>query len=185
MPYAVELDFEEPGALAVRALMDKVAAAGLPTLIERAGYRASLPLAVFGQLDTMNMRLEMKRYAMNLKPFELQLTGVGLAGDQMTAGLTPVMSAELDQAHKLLHNFLRKVVQSPRPEYFVGRWQPVVPLGEAYSPMQAQKLRDLAPDLDLPIRVVVRDACVVNVNPSRVQTVFQVQLETAIFRDRS
>lgn len=185
MPYAIELDFEDPGALAVKALMDRATAAGLPTFDERAGYRASLPLALFGQLDAASMRLEAKRYAQSLKPFELDLSRIAVSSDPRIAGFLADMIPELDHAHKEAHAFLRKVAQSPRPEYSPGRWQPVVPLGEGYSPVLVQRLTDLSADWGLPVRVVVSDVRVVNVNPSRSQTVFQAQLETGALRDRS
>ncbi len=185
MPYAIELIFEDPGSLAVQALRDRAAAAGLPSFIEQAGWRASIPLAVFGQMDATSMRLEMKRYAMALKPFELDLSGVAFACDMSSAGLTPTMTPELDQAHKMVHNFLRKAVQSPRPDYFPGRWTPTVALGEGYSQLLVQRMTDQSAEWGLPVRVIVSDACVVNVNPSRRQTVFQVQLATGAFRDRS
>ncbi|MBX3119149.1 MAG: hypothetical protein KF784_08800 [Fimbriimonadaceae bacterium] len=185
MPYVIELEIDDPGALAVKALLDRVEASGLPTYIERVGYKASIPLAVFGQLDASHMRLEIKRYAMGLKPFDLNLSGVGAGCDPRIAGLTCDETPELKQAHVGIYSFLRKVGQSPRKEYEPGSWVPLVPLGENYNPVLVERLRRLSEDWEMPIKAHVANVRVSNVNPSRSQTIFHVQLESGAVRDRS
>ena len=152
MAYAVELLLDPLAAEAVRALWERLAAAGIPAPLKDMGVAPHITLAAYEELDPEAVQDAFRSFACEETPEPVTLTSVGtFPGDEGVVYLAPVVTRGLLALHAGFHERFADHVEAAYPHYLPGAWVPHVTLGLHLTPPQLAEAIALARTADLPI----------------------------------
>lgn len=184
MAYALDLIFDTETEQTIRRLCDELQSNGIVPVTARQGYRSGIALGVFHQVDVGSARNELRRAVSQGKPFNVTLNGFDAVGGEHPAMFfTLAPSAELTATHEEAQRWLKKVVQSQRPEYLVGRWTPRVLLAEDVTPRNVQDAAYTLSSFPMPVEAQVVGFALVQQNANYMSVTMEGKFEGA-FRDR-
>lgn len=183
MAYVFELYFDERTEAGMRRLWSDLGALGVPVLAGRHNARPAVVFSQFVQTDVTKMRVEFKQFCMNHAPVAAQFEAYGDEG--ASAFLSVAKHMDLDKLHGDLHGLVRKLTQSPRPEYAPPQWKPRCLLAEGCAQAHLMKAQDLMKQVPMPIPFTFQTLALVQVNQARVNVVYEMSLGGGALRDRS
>jgi 2'-5' RNA ligase len=125
MGYAIELYFDRQTEQSVRKLRRALAEAGIPPVLDLAGERPHVSLAVFSDVDPDRLLPVVRAAAAGTKAFDVRLSAVGtFATDENVLYLVPVPTPELLAIHQELYRRLAQAGLAPSHYYQPGNWVP-------------------------------------------------------------
>lgn len=182
MAFSIEFLLDDRGASGVKQIWADLSGLGITVPQEAAGFRPSITFAHFIQVDQAAIKAELKRYATQLGAMEARLEAFGDAGGGIVAEIE--LSPALAKAHADLHQFLKKVVQSPRAEYLPAQWRPRIVLSPQAGQAEMLKAAPLLSQIPTPIPLGLASVALCMVNPNRSSIQLEAPLGGGNFRDR-
>lgn len=183
MAYSVNLllSAEAEGYLA--GLQSAMKDAGVPGWTAQAGHRPHIELSWFVSIDTMAIRADLKRFAVQNAPVELNFNRLELSGTEVI--LHPEPNPQLMALQHAAHQMTRKYGKSPKPEAAPGVWQPKLSLVVGVTPENLEKVKPILGSIVLPLIASTEGLGVFLVNPTRIAVQAEVKLGSGQMRDRT
>lgn len=175
------LSTEAEGYLA--GLQTAMKEAGVPGWTAQAGHRPHIELSNFVSIDAVAMKADLKRFAVQNSPIELNFNRLELSGTEVI--LYPEPSPQLVALQQAAHQMTRKYGKSPKPESAPGVWQPRLSLVVGVTPENLHKVKPTLGGIALPLSVAADALAVFLVNPTRIGVQVEVKLGTGQLRDRT
>ena len=130
MGYAIELYLSAEHATRVVALWERLADAGITSLMLDMGSRPHVSLAVLDALDPTSLRPHLGRFAQATPPLSLTLSHAGtFPTDEGVVFLAPVVTEALLALHDRCHEMLTANGSTSLAYYRPGHWVPHCTVG--------------------------------------------------------
>jgi hypothetical protein len=183
MAYSVNLLFSAEAEGYLASLQQKMKEAGVPGWTAQAGYRPHLEIGYFISIDPVAMKPDLKRFALQHSPIELNFNRIELLGNEVIMRIEP--DPALMAFHQALHNMSRKYGKSPKPESAPGVWQPKLSLIVGVTPENLERVKPILGSISLPWTVTADTVGVFLINPTRIGVQAEAKLGSGQMKDRT
>jgi 2'-5' RNA ligase len=165
MTFAIHL-FVDPGIdTAVRSVWEELANTGLSHMRD-SGNRPHFSLALYGELAVSVCASLLTSFAQTHAPFALTIESVGIfPGEQFVVFLAPIVTPDLLNLHREVHQLLQGAGAFPRPYYLPGHWTPHCALATRVPPDLVSQVISIGLGMSFPLSICIEAIGVIEYPP--------------------
>lgn len=166
MPVAIELFLGEPGANVVRQIWQQIAEAGISSHLHESGIRPHLTLAASDRVGDLSVETMLREWGAATRPRQITFNGLGLSpSERANVFLTPIVTSDLLELHRELHDKLEGLLVSPWTRYLPGHWVPHCTLVERVHSIDLARTIEIARSAPFPVEARLVEIALVEFSP--------------------
>lgn len=165
MPYAVELYLDQQSSERVRGLKEELKSRGIDV---DEGTRSHISLSIYGNLNLMEFRTRLERFAEAQAPFSISLASIGIfATESPIIYLAPTVTMGLLQLHQDFCEFFSEYDGLAWDYYRPGLWVPHCTLAMNLDGSKVKEAVDIICRLRLPLYGILDKIGVLEFSPNK------------------
>lgn len=171
--FAIETFFDEASETRVRAVWQRIAAAGLPSTLLAHGHTPHVSLAVAEDLDPLAFAPVLAAFAASEPALSIRLASAAtFATAEGVLFLGVVATRVLLERHERFHSRFERAARGAWPYYRPGHWVPHCTLTTGLTPKQLGAALELCAEGVLPLDVTLSSVAIVEPRRAKIHARF-------------
>jgi 2'-5' RNA ligase len=144
----------------------QIAEAGISSHLHESGVRPHLTLAVGDQVDGPSVETVLREWGASNAARQITFNGLGLSpSERANVFLTPIVTEDLLELHRGLHDKLEGLVDSPWTRYLPGHWVPHCTIVERVPQIELARTIEIARSAPFPVKANLVEIALVEFSP--------------------